>query len=196
MEIGGRQIGADFVRQVSDAWWIWLVRGILAVILGILALVNPGAFMVSLALFLGVYFLIDGVITLFHGFGKQPEGQSRWPLIIWGIVAILAGLSLIGSPALGAVTLTMIIGIWAIIFGAMEIFTGIKYREEIEGAGEWWLIIGGVAAIIFGILILSNILAGVLTTAYLIGIWALISGVTLILVSFKIKNLPQTLSKI
>jgi len=59
-----------------------------------------------------------------------------------------------------------------------------------------WLIIGGVAAIIFGFLILSNILAGVLTTAYLIGIWALISGVTLILMSFKIKNLPQTLAKI
>jgi uncharacterized membrane protein HdeD (DUF308 family) len=176
------------IRQtLADTWWLWLVRGILAIIIGILFLTRPGSSMVALAMVIGAYFLIDGVISLFHGFGKQPEGQSRWGLIIWGIVAILAGLSLLGNPILGGMSLVLVIGVWAIIFGVVEIFTGIKYRDMISG--EFWLILGGIAAIVFGFLIFRQPIDGVAATAMLLGIWSLISGAVLVLLSFKVKGL-------
>jgi uncharacterized membrane protein HdeD (DUF308 family) len=176
-------------QTLADTWWLWLVRGILAIIVGILFLTRPGSSMVALAMVIGAYFLIDGVISLFHGFGKQPEGQSRWGLIIWGVIAILAGLSLLGNPILGGMSLVLVMGVWAILFGAMEIFTGIKYREEMSG--EFWLILGGVAAIIFGFLVLRQPIEGVAATAMLLGIWSLISGVVLLALSFRIKGLAN-----
>ncbi|MFM9108919.1 MAG: HdeD family acid-resistance protein [Chloroflexota bacterium] len=188
--MGGRDIDALplAIRQsLADTWWLWLIRGVLAIILGVLALTRPGATLASLAFVIGVYFLIDGVVSLFHGFGKQPEGQSRWGLIIWGIIAILAGLSLIANPFAGALSLALVVGIWAILFGALEIFTGIKFRDEMSG--EFWLILGGIAAVLFGILIWSNILQGALAVAALVGIWALVSGIVLVILSFKIKGL-------
>ena len=176
------------IRQsIADTWWLWLIRGILAIVLGILFLTRPAESLVSLAMVIGAWFLIDGVISLFHGFGKMPEGQSRWMFIIWGIIEIIAGLQLIAKPVLGAMTLTVVIGIWAIILGALEIISGIKYRDEMSG--EFWLILGGIAAVIFGILIFSNLLQGAIAVTALIGIWGLISGVVLLILAFKIKGL-------
>ena len=178
------------IRQtLADTWWLWLVRGILAIVIGFLFLTRPGTTLVSVALVIGIYFLIDGVITLFHGFGKQPEGQSRWGLIIWGIVAILAGLSLVGNPVLGTISLAFVIGVWAIIFGAVEVFTGIKYRDEMSG--EFWLILAGIAAVVFGFLIFRSPITGVAAIAQLLGIWGLISGALLIILSFRIKSLAS-----
>lgn len=182
------------LAAISDKWWLWLVRGILAIILGIIALAQPGAALVGLTIWLGAYFLVDGVVSLFHGFGEQPEGRSRWPLIIWGVIGILAGLTIFTNPFGSVLTLGVIIGIWAIIFGVMEVVNGIRMREVIDN--EFWLILGGIASVIFGILMLTNVLAGLLAVAWVIGIWALVVGVTLVLLSFRIKGMGDRLATV
>jgi uncharacterized membrane protein HdeD (DUF308 family) len=137
---------------------------------------------------LGAYFVIDGVISVVHGLGQQPDGQSRWPLLIWGIVAILAGVSIFARPLFESVlALTLVVGFWAIVIGVMEIVTGIRMREEIDS--EWWLILAGIASIVFGILVWINPLAGALSIAYLIGIWAMLVGVLDIILGFRIRGL-------
>ena len=182
------QAASAMFRDLTDRWWVWLVRGVLAIILAALAFARPGATLEAFALLLGAYFVIDGVISFVHGLGQQPEGQSRWPLLIWGIVAILAGVSIFAQPLYESVlTLTLVVGFWAIVAGVMEIVTGIRLREEIDS--EWWLILAGIASIIFGILVWMNPLAGALSIAYLIGIWALIIGVLEIILGFRIKGL-------
>lgn len=176
-------------EEVAKTWWLWLVRGILGIALAILAFTKPGATLAALAIFIGAYFLVDGVITLFHGFGSQPEGQSRWPKIIWGIISIIAGLIILGQPLVSTISLVFVVGAFAIVYGIMAIITGIRLKDEISD--EWWLIIGGIAGIIFGILIFKNPFAGALSVAYLIGIWALITGITFIILSFKVKGLAK-----
>jgi uncharacterized membrane protein HdeD (DUF308 family) len=180
------------LAAISDKWWLWLVRGILAIVLGVIALAQPTAALLGLTIWLGAYFLVDGVVSLFHGFGEQPTGRSRWPLIIWGVIGILAGITIFARPLTSVLTLGVIIGVWAIIFGVLEVVNGIRLREVIDN--EVWLIIGGVASVVFGILMLTNVLAGLLAVAFIIGIWALVVGVTLVLLSFRIKGMGSRLA--
>jgi uncharacterized membrane protein HdeD (DUF308 family) len=184
------QAASALFRDVTDHWWVWLVRGILAIILAVLAFAQPGATLEAFTLLLGAYFVIDGVISFVHGLGQQPEGQSRWPLLIWGVVAILAGVSIFARPLVASVlALTLVVGFWAIVIGVMEIVAGIRLREEIDS--EWWLILAGTASIVFGVLIWINPLAGALSIAYLIGIWALLVGVCDLILGLRIKGLQN-----
>jgi uncharacterized membrane protein HdeD (DUF308 family) len=181
------------VRELMDHWWIWLVRGVLAIILAALAFAQPAATLEAFTILLGAYFLVDGAISVFDGLGQQPEGRSRWPLLIWGIIAILAGASIFARPLYeSALTLTLVVGFWAVVIGVMEIVAGIRLREEIDS--EWWLILAGAASIVFGILIWINPLAGALSIAYLIGFWALIVGVVEIVLGFRLRGMRDRLA--
>jgi uncharacterized membrane protein HdeD (DUF308 family) len=180
------QSRASNFRTPTDSWWMWLVRGIVAIILAVLAFVQPGATLAAFTLLLGAYFLVDGVISVAHGFGQQPAGQSRWPLLFWGVIGVLAGLTIFTQPLYRSVfTLTLVVGVWAIVTGVMAIITGIRLRDEIDS--EWWLIGGGIASIVFGVLLWTNVAAGALSIAFLIGFWALIFGILEIVLSFRIK---------
>lgn len=175
------------LAAVSDKWWLWLLRGILAIVLGIIAIAAPAAAIFATTIWLGAYFLVDGAISLFHGFGEQPNGRSRWPLIIWGVIGILAGISIFAYPVSSALTLAIVLGIWAIIFGVMEIVNGIRLREVIDN--EFWLILGGIASVIFGIIIVRTPVQGLAALAWVAGVWALVVGISLVLLSFRIKGM-------
>jgi uncharacterized membrane protein HdeD (DUF308 family) len=180
------------LARVSSTWWLWLLRGILAIVLGVIAIAQPAVAIFGFTIWLGAYFLVDGVISVFHGFGEQPAGRSRWPLIIWGVIGVVAGITIFARPVASAAALGVLIGIWAIVFGVLEVVNGIRLREVIDN--EVWLIIGGVASVIFGILMLTNLVAGLLAVAWVIGIWALVVGVTLVLLSFRIKGMGSRLA--
>jgi uncharacterized membrane protein HdeD (DUF308 family) len=176
------------VRDLTDHWWIWLVRGIVAIILAVLAFAQPGATLEALTILVGAYFVVDGVLSIFDGLGHQPEGRSRWPLLIWGVISIVAGVSIFARPLfVSMLALTLVVGVWAIVIGIITIVTGIRLREAIDS--EWWLILGGIATVIFGVLVWVNPLAGALSIAYLIGIWALLVGVLDIILGFRIRGL-------
>lgn len=168
--------------ELSKKWWVLALRGVLLIIIGLLAFVNPLVWIT----FVGVYMLIDGAAMLFSGFGDQPTGQSRWPLIVIGILGIIAGIIVLVNPALGGITLTIVIAAWAIVTGILEIIAAIRLREEIDN--EWWMIITGVLAIIFGILVFQNVLAGILTIAWVFGIFAVVAGILSIALAFRVRD--------
>jgi uncharacterized membrane protein HdeD (DUF308 family) len=168
--------------ELAKKWWVLALRGVLLIIMGLLAFVNPLVWIT----FVGIYMLIDGVSMLFSGFGPQPMGQSRWPLVVIGILGIIAGLIVLVNPVLGGITLTIVIAAWAIVTGILEIIAAIRLREEIDN--EWWLILTGVLAIIFGILVFQNVLAGLLTIAWVFGIFAIIAGIFSIALAFRVRD--------
>jgi uncharacterized membrane protein HdeD (DUF308 family) len=168
--------------ELAKKWWVLLIRGILLIIAGLLAFVSP----VTWVIFVGVYMLFDGMTLLLAGFSDQPGGQSRWPLLIIGVLGLLAGLLILWNPALGGITLTYVIAAWAIVTGILTIITALRLREEIDN--EWWLVLSGVLAIIFGILVFQNVLAGILTIAWVFGLFAVVVGILSIALAFRVRD--------
>jgi uncharacterized membrane protein HdeD (DUF308 family) len=136
--------------------------------------------------FVGIYILIDGITMLMSGFSDQPAGQSRWPLVILGVLGLVAGLLILWDPALGGITLTYVIAAWAVVGGILTIISALRLREEIDN--EWWLVLSGVLAIIFGILVFTNVLAGILTIAWVFGVFAIVVGILSIALAFRVRD--------
>src|SRR3954454_18071992 len=122
-------VAGGMAFELAKKWWVLLIRGILLIIIGLLAFVSPLVWVT----FVGVYMLFDGMSLLLAGFSDQPGAQNhRWTLIIVGILGLLAGLIILWNPALGGITLTYVIAAWAIITVILTIVSALRLREEID----------------------------------------------------------------
>ena len=171
---------------VSHAWWALAIRGVLAILFGIAAFSWPG---LTVALFVGIFAgfaLLDGVMALTAGV------QTRmWGLTIFGVLGIAAGIITLMWPGITALTLIYVIATWAIIRGVLEISAAITLRKIIPT--EWFLIVGGVASIVFGALVLANPGAGALGLVWWIAAYAIIIGVLLLSVALRVRGFVRPL---
>jgi uncharacterized membrane protein HdeD (DUF308 family) len=176
--------------ELAKKWWVLMIRGVLLIIIGVLAFIAPATWI----FFVAAYMLVDGMVMLFSGFGDEPPGGSRWPLIIFGILGVIAGLIILWNPELGGLTLTYVIAIWAIVGGVLTIISALRLREEIDN--EWWLVISGVLGIIFGILVFQNVLAGFLAIATVFGVFAILMGILSVVLSFRVRDFGKTIGAV
>lgn len=168
-------------------WWALAIRGVIAIIFGLAALLRPGIALEALILLFGAYALVDGVFAIVGVFGGTRGSTPRWLLLIEGIAGILAGLIAFVLPGLTAVLLLYLIAAWAVITGISEIATAIRLRQEIRG--EWALIVGGALSVLFGVILAILPGAGLLSLTWLIGAYALVFGVAFIFLGFRVKGL-------
>jgi uncharacterized membrane protein HdeD (DUF308 family) len=167
-----------------------MLRGIAAVAFGILAILWPGITLLALAYLFAAYALVDGVCALGAAiFGHTGGMVPRWWLAIVGVIGILAGLVAFAWPGMTALFLLLIIATWSIIIGALEIVGAIQLRKEIEG--EWWLIISGLLSIAFGVILFVQPGSGALALIWVIGIYAILAGGSLIGLAYRLKNFKQ-----
>lgn len=174
---------------VGRYWWVYLIRGILALVFGVLALMWPGATIEALLIFFGAWALVSGLFMLAGSFGAKKVTDHWWVWLLAGLVGIAAGVLTFINPRATGLVLLIWIAVWAIISGAFDIVTAIRWRKELKGEG--WLILAGAAWVIFGFLLLKNPLAGAVAIVTLIGVWAIVMGIILILVSFRAKKFAQ-----
>ena len=182
----GWRPGSILLRALAANWWLLLLRGLASIVLGVLAFAWPGFTLLTLTLVWGAYTLADGVLAL----GAAIMGGSmapRWWLALAGIVGILAGLVAILSPAFAATVLLVIVATWAILVGLLQIWGAIRLRKEIEG--EWMLALSGLLALGFGVAILIQPDAGALALVWLIGAYALISGLSFVGLAMRLRRL-------
>ena len=170
---------------MSQNWWLVVLRGVAAIIFGILAFAWPGITLLTLVFFWGAFALVDGVLAIIAAV-KGGNPMPRWWLAIVGIAGIAAGAITFLMPGLTALVLVTFIAVWAIILGVMEVYGAIKLRKEIEG--EWFLILNGVLSVIFGVLILWRPGLGALALVYIIGAYAIILGIIYVMFGFKLKK--------
>src|SRR5262245_45347094 len=178
------RVPAAPVDLLHRSWWLMLLRGIAAVIFGILAFTWPGHTLVALVILYGAYALTDGVLSIaaaICGRGRTPVG---W-LIFVGVLGILAGLATFTWPHITALVLLALIGVWAILHGALEIAGAIRLRREIHG--EFFLILSGLISVVFGLFVLFRPGAGALAIVWLIAFYAVLFGVLLIALSFRLR---------
>jgi len=167
-------------------WWSLVIRGIIGVLVGIIAFTWPGVTFRALLLIFAAYVLIDGVVDII-GSVRAAEVGERWGALLFeGIIGILAGLVTIFWPAITAFALVFVIAAWAIITGIAEIAAAIRLRQHITG--EWLLGLAGVISVLFGVFMLARPLAGALVVALWFGAYVFIFGVVLIALGFRLRG--------
>lgn len=178
---GGARMLAPIGALLSH-WWLFLVRGLLAIVFGVLALVEPAAALAALVLVFGVWAFIDGIDAL----ALALSGWRSWQLVLAGLVGIAVGLFTFFRPGLTAVGLYAAVAAWAIARGILEIVVAVELRKRIRG--EFWMIAAGLASIVFGVLMIVLPVAGLLALAWLIGVYALCFGVLMIALSVRLRQ--------
>jgi uncharacterized membrane protein HdeD (DUF308 family) len=169
------------IRYLADHWWAVLLRGIAAIVFGVMAFAWPGLTIALLVLIWGAYALIDGVFSLVAGV-RAKYGA----LIVLGLLGIAAGVVTFFWPGVTAITLLWIIAFWAIFSGVMQIAAAIRLRKEIQG--EWIMILSGICTIALGALLMLYPSAGAVSIAWLIASFAVAWGVLLVFLSLKLKG--------
>jgi uncharacterized membrane protein HdeD (DUF308 family) len=181
----------SLLTAIADHWWVLLLRGIAAIIFGILAIIWPGVTLLSLTLLWGAFTLVDGVAALYTAaFGKSGAASSRWWLAIVGVVGIIAAGIAFLYPGMTALVLLWFIASWAIVIGVMQVIGAIQLRKEIEG--EWLLALNGILSIAFGLLLFIRPGEGALAVIWLIGVYAIAIGILLAVLAFRVKAHKQT----
>jgi uncharacterized membrane protein HdeD (DUF308 family) len=175
------------IETLKRHWWVPVIRGIAAIVFGIIAFVYPGLTVATLVLFFGAWVLIDGIFRVVGAIGHHASDPDwGWHIVI-GIVGIIVGLLTFHAPQITALALVIYIAAWALMIGATEIAFAIKLRREIKG--EWFLILMGLASIIFAILLLWNPIAGAAAVIWLIAWYAVVLGILAIFFGFRLRSL-------
>lgn len=179
-----------FLEALTRNWWVFLVRGILAILFGIVAWIWPDLTVTVLVVLFGAYALVDGIFAIVAAITSGEGG--RWlPLLLLGLAGIAVGIMTFLWPDITAVALITIIGVWAIIIGVMQIVAAIQLRRRIEG--EWALGLAGLAAIVFGAIVVIFPGSGAIALVWLIGIYAIFFGILLVALAFRLRGLRDAL---
>ncbi|HEU4507311.1 MAG TPA: HdeD family acid-resistance protein [Pyrinomonadaceae bacterium] len=173
----------------TSSWWALVLRGIVAILFGILAFVWPQITLTALVLLWGAYALVDGAFAIAAGVKSYGENKRWWLLLIQGLLGVVAGVLAFVIPGITALVLLMLIAAWAIVTGSFQIAAAIQLRKHITG--EWLLALGGVASIIFGVLLFLNPGAGALAVVWLIGAYSIVFGSLLIALGLRLHGMVK-----
>jgi len=171
---------------LSRYWWMTVLRGAFWILFGIVLLASPGISLLSLTLALGIVIFVDGILNVGNAFAGRHVHDDWWVLLLVGLTGIGVGLLTFYSPQTTALALVFYVAIWAIATGLLQIAAAIRLRKQI--AGEFWLILAGLASVVFGVLLIARPVAGALTLLWLFAVYAIAFGVLLILLAFRVRR--------
>lgn len=174
------------IAELSSNWWVFLIRGVAAILFGVAAWMWPGLTLAVLVLMFGAYALVDGIFAIIAGISARNQVERWWMMIIVGLAGIATGLLTFLWPGVTALVLLYFVAAWAIVTGIFQIAAAIRLRKEIEG--EWILALGGIASLIFGILLILRPGAGALASIWMIGSYAVVFGILMIILAFRLRG--------
>jgi len=172
-----------FANILSRYWWMILLRGIVAILFGAMVFAQPGITLVSLVFVFACFAIFDGVTNIATALGGRQEHDHWWILLLAGIAGVMIGVLTFVSPQITALALLFYIAIWAVATGLMQIVAAVRLRKEIEG--ELWLGLAGLASVLFGTLLVAAPGAGALAVLWLIGSYAIVYGVILLILAMR-----------
>jgi uncharacterized membrane protein HdeD (DUF308 family) len=172
----------------AQNWWLFLLRGVAAILFGVIAFVAPNIALASLILVFGAYALVDGLFAVGAGFGAP--GGTRWWIVLGGLAGVVIGLITLFNPGATALVLVVYIGILWIVRGAGEAVTAFAARNVIEG--EWLYILSGVVSVLVGAYLIVFPGAGALALLWLIGFYAIFAGVMYIAMGWRLRSIGHS----
>ena len=179
--------------EIAKGAWIWaVVRGALLIVFGIVAMVVPVGTAVVLAVVIGIFAVVDGIIDLIDAI--RHRGTPGVGLRVFlGIVSLLFGIVILVWPDKTIGFMVILIAIWSILIGALQIVANLGIRKEAPGVWVWGVVAGAIG-LIFGIVVLFNLKIGLVALIWLIGIWAIIFGVALIVLGLQVRKAAKAVT--
>jgi uncharacterized membrane protein HdeD (DUF308 family) len=177
------------LEKITRNWWLFALRGVIAIILGVVALVRPEQMLQALVLVFGAFALVDGIFTVIAGVAARGSFERWWAVLLEGVAGMLIGVLTFIWPNITALVMVYFIAAWAIITGVFEIVAAIQLRRMITG--EWGMILSGLLSMIFGVLLFVFPSAGAVSMVWMIGIYAILFGITLIVFAFRLQSLRR-----
>jgi uncharacterized membrane protein HdeD (DUF308 family) len=181
------------LEKITHNWWLYAVRGLVAVVFGILAFTRPEQALQAMVLVFGAFALVDGIFAIFAGIASHRYFERWWAVLLEGVAGIVIGLLTFFWPNITALAFLYIIAAWALITGIFEIVAAIQFRRVITG--EWMLILGGLLSVIFSVLLIVFPAAGAVSVIWMIGIYAIFFGISEIIFAFRLHDLRRDFDK-
>lgn len=181
------------MMEISGYWRSVALRGVLAMIVGVTALIWPAATLGVLVLLFGAYALVDGLVmagTALFG-GASAAGRRAW-LLLAGVAGIAAGLVTLAWPGITALALLWLIAAWAIVTGVMEFVAAVSLRREL--ANKWLLGLGGIVSVAFGVSLAVRPAQGALAVIWLIGLFVTVLGTTLVALAVRLRRYNRSIT--
>ena len=176
----------DALSEVlADSWWAVGLRGLFGIAFGLICLLVPQAAILALILLFSAYMLVDGVFAMASGIKAARNGERWGLLVLEGVVDIAAGAVAFLWPAITAVAFIILIAVWAIISGALML--GAAFTLKLDH-GRWWLALGAIASVIFGIVLLLAPVVGAVVLTWWLGAYAIVFGAVLLILAFKLHS--------
>jgi uncharacterized membrane protein HdeD (DUF308 family) len=171
---------------LTDNWWAVVLRGLAALVFGVLTLVFPGISLAALVLLFGAYAIADGVLAIVAASRHRRAGEKWRAVALGGVAGIVAGIATFLMPAITALVLVYVIAARAIVVGTMEVAAAIRLRKVIKG--EWLMALGGVASIVFGMMVALFPGIGALTMVLWIGAFSIVIGAVLVALGIRLRS--------
>ncbi|MGY8676529.1 HdeD family acid-resistance protein [Bradyrhizobium sp. UFLA05-153] len=173
---------------LAPTWWLFLLRGILGIVFGCLALIFPGPTMLSLVLLFSAYMLVDGVAGIISAV-RAMRRRGRWGFLIFeGLVNIAVGIGALLWPGLTVLAFVLLVASWAVVTGGLMTAAGFRLNLE---HGRWWLVLGGILSLAYGSLLFFTPLIGALVLTWWMGAYAIAFGIALVIFSFRLRARQQ-----
>ncbi len=180
------------LQTLAQNWWAVVLRGVSAVLFGLIALAWPGLTLALLILLYGAYAFVDGILAVIGAIARRRPGAFPWGMLLAGLAGITMGVMVFLWPAITAIALLYLIAAWAVIRGVFEVIAAVHLRREIEH--EWLLAAGGVLSILLGLYLFASPGAGALALLWAIGAMAIAFGVLTIGLGFRLKGMRERLA--
>ncbi|HSL44497.1 MAG TPA: HdeD family acid-resistance protein [Anaerolineales bacterium] len=177
--------------QLFRNWWHFAVRGVLAIVFGVLALIWPDSTKLALVLLFGAFAFVDGIFAVTTGIATRGYFERWWAILLEGIAGIVIGVLTFFWPNITALVLLYFIAAWAVTTGIFEIVAAIEFRHVISG--EWVMILAGLLSVLLGILLFVFPSAGMVSVVWLIGIYAIAAGIISMIFAFRLRGLGHKL---
>lgn len=176
---------------LAQNWWAMALRGMFALLFGLVALFAPGPTLLSLALLFGAYLLVDGVFGIIAAV-RAARRDERWGLLlIEGLANIVMGLVAVVFPVSAVVAFVLVTAAWALLTGGL--MAAAAFRLD-GNHGRWWLALSGGVSVVFGVMLLVSPLVGAVVLTWWLGAYALVFGAMLLGLAFKLRGRRGTSS--
>jgi uncharacterized membrane protein HdeD (DUF308 family) len=176
--------GEAMCALLAQNWWAVALRGAFGVLFGLIALLVPGATILSLVLFFSAYMLVDGVFGIVAAVRAARAGERWGLLVLEGILDIAVGVIAFLIPGLTVIAFVLLLAAWSLVSGGLMLGASFRLSKE---HGRWWLALGGIVSIVFGVLLVMAPVIGAVVLTWWLGAYALMFGIALLVLAFKLR---------